>query len=154
MYYTMPRKRDIQSIIEKGDKVPTDVFDDTAIQSNIILAAGLSGYMTNASQRWFELRPRDFRLLESPGVKTFFSETAEIIYSVLATTNFYQQVNELYLDLGAIGTAAMYISEDEIEDIKKEIEQEAKDEPPEDNQQDEPGAPPQQIDSNPQNEPK
>ncbi len=118
MYYTMPRKRDIQSIIEKGDKVPTDVFDDTAIQSNIILAAGLSGYMTNASQRWFELRPRDFRLLESPGVKTFFSETAEIIYSVLATTNFYQQVNELYLDLGAIGTAAMYISEDEIEDVR------------------------------------
>jgi hypothetical protein len=46
------------------------------------------------------------------------------------------------------------MSEDEIEDIKKEIEQEAKDEPPEDNQQDEPGAPPQQIDSNPQNEPK
>jgi hypothetical protein len=48
----------------------------------------------------------------------------------------------------------LHMSEDEIEDIKKEIEQEAKDEPPEDNQQDEPGAPPQQIDSNPQNEPK
>ena len=51
-YYVLPRKRGVQDKIEPGDKLPHDIFDDTAIQSNIILAAGLSGYMTNASQRW------------------------------------------------------------------------------------------------------
>lgn len=118
MYFVMPRKRDIQVVVEKGDKVPYDVFDDTAIQSNLILGAGLSGYMTNASQRWFEVGARDQKIMNQDGVRDFFSKCNEIIFSSLANSNFYQQINELYLDLGAIGTSAMYVAEDEKEDIR------------------------------------
>jgi hypothetical protein len=79
---------------------------------------------------------------------------AEIIrdrLSVLADINNYAGD---YYSKAWIRKNVLHMSEDDIEDIKKEIDQEAKDEPPEENQQDEPGAVPQQIDSNPQNEPK
>ena len=117
-YYTIPRKRGIQDYYEPGDRMNFDVYDDTAIQSNLILAAGLSGYMTNAAQRWFELRTRDESLMEAAGVRSFFDNSAEIIYSALANSNFYQQIHEVYLDLGSVGTATLYEEEDPENDIR------------------------------------
>lgn len=118
MYYVMPRKRDIQSDKTKGEKDPYDVYDDTAIQSNIILAAGLSGYMTNAAQRWFELRSRNEKIMEEKGVRSYFNECSEIMYSSFSNSNFYEQIHELYLDLGAVGTASIYEEEDEKTDVR------------------------------------
>ena len=117
-YYIIPRKRGIQNKYEPGEKMQFDVYDDTAIQSNLILAAGLSGYMTNASQRWFELRARDEALMEDNEVRTFFSKCDDIIYSELAGSNFYQQIHETYIDLGSIGTATLYEEEDPTENIR------------------------------------
>ena len=117
-YYTIPRKRDIQSKSEPGDRMNFDVYDDTAIQSNLILAAGLSGYMTNAAQRWFEIRAQDKALMEEDGVKSWFNKCTEIMYAAMAGSNFYQQVHEVYLDLGSLGTATLYEAEDAKEDIR------------------------------------
>lgn len=110
--YAMPRKRGIQTEYQPQDKPDTEIFDDTAVQSNLILAAGLSGYMTNAAQRWFELRARDEALMNDSGVAEFFSKSSEIMYSVLNNSNFYQQIHEVYIDLGAVGTAAIYEDDD------------------------------------------
>jgi hypothetical protein len=115
-YYGAPRKRGVQSQYEPGEKLPDDVYDDTAIQSNLILAAGLSGYMTNAAQRWFELRTRDERLMRSSGAAKFFQDSAEAMYAVLGNSNFYQQVHEVYLDLGVAGNGPIYEDED-IDDV-------------------------------------
>lgn len=117
-YYGFPRKRDVQHQKTEGEKQPTDVYDDTAIQSNLILAAGLSGYMTNAAQRWFELRSRDALLMNDGEVAKYFVESSDIIYSVLANSNFYQQIHEMYLDLGIFGMGCLYEEEDERDDIR------------------------------------
>ncbi len=117
-YYVVPRKRGVQDQIEPGDKLPYDLFDDTAIQSNIILAAGLSGYMTNASQRWFELSTRNRDLMDDNEVRSFFAESQDIMFSALANSNFYQQIHETYIDLGSLGTANLYEEADELEDIR------------------------------------
>src|SRR5574343_474952 len=74
LYYAMPRKRGVQSTIQSGEKPPEDIYDDTAIQSLLIMAAGLSGYMTNAAQRWFELRTRNEALMNMPEVSECFSK--------------------------------------------------------------------------------
>lgn len=112
LYYGFPRKRGVNTVYQPGDKPSWDVFDDTATQSNLILAAGLSGYMTNSAQRWFELRTRRESLMESSAVKSFFSESADIMYSVFANSNLYQQLHECYIDLGSVGTAAIYEEDD------------------------------------------
>jgi len=118
LYFVMPRKRGVQDKIEDGDKLPYDIFDDTAIQSNLVLAAGLSGYMTNSAQRWFELGTRDTDLMDSPDVREFLGKAQDIMFAALANSNFYQQVHECYLDLGAMGTANLYEEEDPIDDIR------------------------------------
>lgn len=78
---------------------------------------------------------------------------AEIIrdrLSVLADINNY--VGDYY-SKEWIRKNVLHMTEDEVEDIKKQIDKEAKEEPPEEPQAEPPG-PPQQIDSNPQNEPR
>jgi hypothetical protein len=117
-YYSFPRKRDIKYDKTNGEPEPWDVYDDTAIQSNLILAAGLSGYMTNAAQRWFELRSRDVNLMQSSAVRSFFAQSSDIMYATFANSNFYQQIHEVYLDLGVFGTPTLYVEEDEIEDVR------------------------------------
>lgn len=112
LYYGFPRKRGVNSTYQPGEKPAWDVFDDTPVQSNLILAAGLSGYMTNSSQLWFELRARDEALMSSDNVRAFFSKSADVLYSLFANSNFYQQIHETYIDLGVLGTAALYLEED------------------------------------------
>lgn len=118
LYYGFPRKRGVNTKYEPGEKPSWDVFDDTAVQSNLILAAGLSGYMTNASQQWFELRARNEEVMSSKGVRKFFSDSAEVLYSIFANSNFYQQAHECYIDLGVVGNACMYIDEDAKDHIR------------------------------------
>jgi hypothetical protein len=112
LYYGFPRKRGVNAVYQPGDKPSWDVFDDTPVQSNLILAAGLSGYMTNASQLWFELRARDEALMDNGNVRQFFSKSADVLYSLFANSNFYQQIHETYIDLGVLGTGALYEEED------------------------------------------
>jgi len=116
--YIVPRKRHIQDKVDPGEKADYDIYDDTAIVSNLILAAGLSGYMTNAAQRWFELRSRNENLMQEGAVASFFNDCSEIMYSTFANSNFYQQVHETYIDLGSTGTANIYLEEDAIDDIR------------------------------------
>lgn len=117
-YYTVPRKRGVQSTIEPGDKIPYDVFDTTAIEANLVLAAGLAGYMTNSTQRWFELRARDEKLMNDTEVRQFFSQCAETMYAALSGSNFYQQIHEAYLDLGTFGVGCLYAEEDAVDDVR------------------------------------
>lgn len=117
-YYGFPRKRDIQYKETEGEKQPTDVYDDTAIQSNLILAAGLSGYMTNSAQRWFEMRARNVGLMEDKEVRSFFADSADVMYSTYASSNFYQQSHEMYLDMGIFGPGCLYEEKDETDDIR------------------------------------
>lgn len=112
IYFTVPRKRGITATYEPGEKPSSDVYDDTAIQSNLFLAAALSGYMTNATQRWFELRCRDEKTMDNQEVREFFSKSAETMYLTLANSNFYQQIHEVYIDLGSIGTSSIYEDDD------------------------------------------
>jgi hypothetical protein len=116
IYYTMPRKRGVTTTYTPGEEMPKDIYDDTAIQSNIIMAAGLSGYMTNAAQRWFELRTRNEGQMKGSGVAKFFGDCTDVVFSLLNNSNFYQQIHEAYLDLGAPGMACMYEDED-IKDV-------------------------------------
>lgn len=117
-YYIIPRKRGIQSTVQPGDKPEPDVYDSTAIESNLIMAAGLSGYLTNASQRWFDLQTRNQAIMEMSEVRSYFNTVSNLVYSALAASNFYQQINEVYLDMGAFGQGCLYCEDDVKEDIR------------------------------------
>lgn len=111
--YVIPRKAYITRTKTPGEKYDYDIYDSTAMQANITLAAGLHSYLTNPNSKWFSLRIQDEEAMNNPEVKDWLHDTEERMYNLLNSSNFNQQIHELYLDLGCFGVACMYEEEDE-----------------------------------------
>ncbi len=116
VYFTNPRKRGVTYNPVPGEKIPTDVYDATATQANLVLAAGLSGFLTNPAQRWFELEFQNRKPSKDESV--WLKESSDVIYSMFAESNFYGEIHEMYQDFGPFGQGILYEEEDPIDDIR------------------------------------
>ena len=112
MEYIIPRKEDVTSESLPGDK-KTDLFDSTAISANQLLAGTLHGMLTNPSVRFFDLVSGDPKQLGNEDYNRWLQEVADAMFAVLNNSNFQTEIHEIYIDLGAIGTASLYMGEDE-----------------------------------------
>ena len=108
MKYTLPRKAYITRVKTPGQKIDPDIYDSTAIQANVILAAGLHGYLTNPATKWFAIRTQNRELMKQKEIKVYLKDAEDKMHDAIASSNFGQQVHEVYLDLGSIGTACLY----------------------------------------------
>ena len=111
--YVNPRRGDFQHTKSRGSNARFDkVFDSTAPLSNEQLASGLHGHLTNVSERWFHLRlPGD---QTSEGTHAFLQTAVEMMFDRcfnISESNFITSVHELYLDLGAYGTAVIFVED-------------------------------------------
>lgn len=117
--YVLPRKAEITVRRTPGEKRTRNLYDTTAIRANQILAAGLHGYLTSPGTPWFTLRLQDYDLMQkSRDVKLWLKDAERKIMAVLNFSNFNSQIHELYLDLGAFGTACMYEEEDPVRVVR------------------------------------
>lgn len=117
-YYVVPRKSYITRTKTPGSKYPYDIYDTTAMQANMVLAAGLHSYLTNPNSKWFSLRLEDEEIMQNQDVKEWLQDTEDRMYNALNSSNFNQQIHELYLDLGVFGCACMYEEDDEVDGIR------------------------------------
>lgn len=114
--YCSPVKyKDFQNAT-KGSKVDKEIYDSTPRMAVQVFAAGLHGYLTNPSARWFSLGVKNSRLQNSYQAQDWLKECEETIFATLNGSNFNQQIHETYLDFGTFGTPCMYVSED-IKDV-------------------------------------
>lgn len=109
--YIIPRKGDVISTRSPGDKRGHELFDSTAINSNELLASALHGMLTNPSTRFFDLVIADPEIDPDEEVKEWLQIVADKMFLVLNTSNFQTEIHEIYLDMGAIGTACLYMGE-------------------------------------------
>ena len=116
--YMQPRKADVTKTRSKGDKRTELIFDSSPLQSVELLAASLHGMMTNPSTPWFSLKFKNDGMEGEDEAKEWLESTTEIMYSVFNKSNFQQEIFELYHDLITFGTAAMFIEEDDEDDLK------------------------------------
>lgn len=112
--YIIPRKSEIQT-----DKSPDssdyveDLYDMTASQANLTLAAGI---MTNAvpkTERWFAFSPPEVILNDEEKrqkASGWFDTVSAITAKALAKSNFYTEFHEAMLDRNAFGTCALYVA--------------------------------------------
>src|SRR3990167_3454047 len=109
--YVLPHRGDFQGNQTKGKIKTRKLFNTTAVQANEYLAATLHGGLTNASNKWFELKTKDIMVNEIEIVKQYLSIVTEAMYAVFdsPTTNFQSQNHELFLDLAGYGTACLYV---------------------------------------------
>lgn len=90
-----------------------EIFDNTATSASNLLSSGLMSGLTDPSQQWFYLTTGSPKLDESPAVKQWLSDVAQIIYMGLSRTNAYQSLHHFWLEVSLYGTAAMIIQEDD-----------------------------------------
>lgn len=113
MEHIVPRKNDVISTSTPGEKKGHELFDTTAIMSNQLLAGALHSMLTNQATKFFDLVMGDPELDDDDEVREWLQEVADRKHTVINNSNFQTEVHEVYIDLGAIGTAAMFIGEHE-----------------------------------------
>ena len=106
--YVMPRKANITSYTHSpGTQKEQQLFDNTAVRSNQILANGQLAWMTPHESPWFSF-DAPAELQGNDEVEQWFAKCTEVAQAALAQSNFYSEIHELYLDRGAFGTATIY----------------------------------------------
>lgn len=97
--------------ITKGQKKNLKIYDGTAVWANSMLAAGLHSFLTNPTDRWFNIRIEGVETEALDMMSRAWLElVADIIYREYADpdVNFYPIIHQDYLDLGAFGTSVLY----------------------------------------------
>ena len=109
-----PSAEDFAKRLTMGANRRERIYDDTPCQALSAFAGGLHGYLTNPSQRWFELTTGDASLDREPRVCAWLETTADRCYDELSAkgAQFHQMLHECYLELGAFGTAVLYSERD------------------------------------------
>lgn len=105
----------------KGD---IEISDDSALRDDkaIInsrprdllhrMAAGLQSGITNQARQWFRMMPQDTRLAEYSSVRKYTDRATEALQEALNHSNVYPALDQIYLHLGAFGTAAALLVPD------------------------------------------
>lgn len=116
--YIQPRKSQVtQTKTEGVDGFTDDLYDLTAVRSNMVLAAGQMNYVTPANERWCayeapaELKAKTEQSGGSDEASRWYQQCTDIAFRELGRSNFYLEVHELYLDRGGFGTANLFCEE-------------------------------------------
>ena len=105
----LPRKSHITMTMIKGKKRDPRIYDSTAVFANQYMASGLMAHLTPPNQKWFALKAKKKELNERENVRRWFMKVTTILHEELAASNFQNEINELYLDIGWNGTPCMEV---------------------------------------------
>ena len=115
-HYVLPRYQDFaqsQAPSAPGKKKGAGIFDSTAPLALERFAAVLDSLLTPRTQLWHGLRAAHAPLNEQPEVKAWFDAVVNQLFQLRyqASANFASQQQEVYLSLGAFGTAILSVEE-------------------------------------------
>jgi hypothetical protein len=112
--YTIPRRGDFVVTRYPGQRRDYNIYDSTAVWALDQFAAGLHWMLTSQSLPWFYLKLRNQWKSNSPAAQAWLQDLEDRINAVFndPMSRFQSQVHEFYLDIGAFGTAVMYVEDD------------------------------------------
>jgi hypothetical protein len=111
--FLMPRRtRFFASDRNRGDKRNQNIIDSTGRFSARTLASGLHAGLTSPARPWMKLTTPDPDLAEFGPVKEWLHVVTLRMLTIFATSNLYNVLPLVYLDLGIFGTAAMSMLND------------------------------------------
>lgn len=109
--YILPKRKNILTRRTPGTKQTDRLFDSTAPDSAVKLAAFIAGSLTNMAIRWFSLKMRINDLNENKETNIWLEACAEALFLALRQSNFNTESQEFYLDLDVFGTGALLVEE-------------------------------------------
>lgn len=111
--FLMPRRTRFWSgDRNKGDKRNQAIINSTGRLSARTLSSGLHAGLTSPARPWMKLTTPDSQLAALKPVKVWLTDVTQRMLTVFATSNLYNVLPLVYLDMGIFGTAAMSIMTD------------------------------------------
>ena len=99
------------SSLTKGDKRTAEMLDSTGGLALERFAAAMESMLTPRTQKWHRIVPSDPVLAEDRNVKLWFEDTTNRLFRhrYAPKANYASQQHEVYMGLGAFGTAIMFV---------------------------------------------
>lgn len=117
--YLLPRTgRFLYTDRNKGTRKHNNILDSTGARALRVLGAGLMGGATSPARPWFRLSVPDRDLMKLQPVKLWTSEVTKIMLDVFQRSNVYRALHTIYEELGAYGTAACLVMDDDKDIIR------------------------------------
>jgi len=111
--FLMPRRtRFFAGDRNKGDKRNQHIINSTGRFAARTLASGLHAGLTSPARPWMKLTTHDQKLADSPAVKRWLHTVTQRMLTLFATTNLYNVLPLVYMDMGVFATGAMAIVDD------------------------------------------
>lgn len=99
----------------RGDKVNQKILNETATLALRTLESGMMAGMSSPARPWFSLAPIDPDMKKFGPVRDWTDTVTKIILETMARSNLYSALPKQYGSLGAYGTGAFGVLEDEKE---------------------------------------
>ncbi len=106
------RQRYLTADTNKGSRRNRKIIDSTATKAMRTLRAGMMSGVTSPARDWFKIGMQDIQLMDDPQVRLWCDAVNRIMRLKFNQTNLYQELPNVYGDLGTFGTAAMQAEED------------------------------------------
>ncbi len=112
----LPRQADFLGGRQPGAKRAEKIFDSTAPLALERFAAAMESMLTPRGQRWHHLRIADEEVNQRHEVREWLDAVERALFAAryLPRANYASQQHEVYMALGAFGTGALFVGEDEM----------------------------------------
>lgn len=107
--FVIPYKSNILVKRLEGTKQTERLFDATAPHALVLLASSMHQSMTPSTQPWLSLRMRQAYLNDVKEVEDWLEDCARRMHAAFRQSTFNQSIHEMYLDIAAFGTGALFI---------------------------------------------
>jgi hypothetical protein len=112
--YICPWRQNIVTRDETQGRQRTErIFDSTAPQALVVATSAVHSASTPNTLKWFSLMARDEAVNRERAVQLWLTDTRDRVLRALNQSNFDSEIQEVYADLLAFGTAALDIREDD-----------------------------------------
>jgi hypothetical protein len=87
------------------------IIDGTPIRAGRVLAAGMQAGITSPARPWFRATLPDPGMMKFNSIKLWLSQVENVMRTVLATSNFYSSIHQVYDEEGTFGTGVVVAEE-------------------------------------------
>lgn len=109
----LPRKAFFKEKVSPGTERTRWILDSTAPRALELFASSIHTLLNNPATRWFSLSARrdDGTIIDTVAVKEWFEIVENIMLNAMTrhSANVYSHLHQAYFDLGAFGTAVLYV---------------------------------------------
>lgn len=100
----------------RGRMINQEILDCTGTDAMQVCAAGMMSGLTSPSRPWFKLKPALSGREADADAMAWFEVVQDRMYQVMAGSNFYDTLAQMFEDLTTFGTSPVIIYED-VEDV-------------------------------------